>query len=69
LAIRQGHWKLIPAPGPATGKNKQKTLQTAELYNLAEDLTETNNLAAANPDEVRELTSLLNTIRESGRSR
>src|SRR6185436_10253352 len=68
LAIRLGPWKVIPAPAPATGKNKQKALQATELYNLAEDLTETNNLAAANPAKVKELTSLLNTIRESGRS-
>jgi hypothetical protein len=39
------------------------------LFNLADDLAEANNLAVKEPDKVKELTALLERIRESGRSR
>ena len=55
LAIRKGAWKWI-APGD-------------ELYNLTEDLSETENLAAIHPDKVKELSELLQQIRDKGRSR
>jgi arylsulfatase A-like enzyme len=44
-AIRVGDWKLV-----AAGKNS-----AWELYNLANDRTETRNLASDQPDKVREL--------------
>ena len=44
-AIRKGDWKLVSAK--SDGK--------WELYNLAEDRTETNDLAAQHPDKVKEL--------------
>jgi arylsulfatase A-like enzyme len=59
LAIRQGPWKLIPGPGEKGG----------ELYNLADDLAETKDLAAANPEKVKELAALLKQMQEAGRSR
>ncbi|WNH14428.1 sulfatase [Thalassobellus suaedae] len=43
-AIRHHDWKLIRFPD-----------RQAELYNLAEDIGETNNLAASNPEIVKEL--------------
>ncbi|MEW6303392.1 MAG: arylsulfatase [Verrucomicrobiota bacterium] len=46
-AIRQGDWKLV---APFRGD--------WELYNLATDRTEVNNLASAQPARVRELASL-----------
>ncbi|MEQ9289680.1 MAG: sulfatase [Cyclobacteriaceae bacterium] len=41
-AIRQGDWKLIRFPD-----------RPAELYNLNDDISEVNDLAAAQPDRVR----------------
>ena len=34
-----------------------------ELYNLQEDVGETNNLAASNPDKVKELLNMLDSWR------
>jgi hypothetical protein len=64
LAIRKSEWVLIPRP--IAGKNKKKV---DELYNLATDLTQSTNVAAENPEIVRELTILLKNVRESERSR
>jgi arylsulfatase A-like enzyme len=63
LAIRQGPWKLIPPSG------KKKAPKAAELFNLADDLGETKDLAAGNPGKVKELAALLRRVREGGRSR
>jgi arylsulfatase A-like enzyme len=60
LAIRQGRWKLIPAP--AAGGEHQ-------LYDLEADLAEQNNLAAQHPERVKELSDLLARLRSQGRSR
>jgi arylsulfatase A-like enzyme len=65
LAVRRGPWKLIPSPpGPAA-----KAGRSVELFNLADDLEERNNLAARYPEKVAELSALLDRVRESGRSR
>jgi arylsulfatase A-like enzyme len=71
LALRQGTWKLIPpAEGAKAKKNKKRgTGPDAQLYNLANDLGETKNVAAEHPDRVREMTAVLDRIREQGRSR
>jgi arylsulfatase A-like enzyme len=57
LAIRQGSWKLIFL---AKGK--------IELYNLQADLSETRNVAEANPGVVAKLTALMNKYIAEGRS-
>lgn len=62
LAIRKGDWKLIPV----TPNGQDGPLQ---LYNLKEDLRETNNLAGQHPEIVRELSELLAQLRQNGRSR
>jgi arylsulfatase A-like enzyme len=46
-AVSDGQWKLIV------------TAKTAELYNLSEDIGEKNDLAAQNPDLVRQLRAKL----------
>jgi arylsulfatase A len=57
-AVREGDWKLVHN-GPATDQNGRKTPQTQDfLSDLAEDVTETKNLAAQNPDIVARLTKL-----------
>jgi arylsulfatase A-like enzyme len=63
-AVRKGAWKLVPA-GPQQGGKARPP----ELYDLATDLSETTNLAEKNPDKVKELSALLETLRTSGRSR
>jgi len=57
LAIRQGPWKLIFL---RNGKR--------ELYNLQSDLSETRDVAGANPDVVERLTSLMRRYIAEGRS-
>ena len=47
-AIRMGDWKLV------RGNNRYKN-RTWELYNLAEDRCETNNLIEENPGKAKEL--------------
>ena len=63
-AIRQGQWKFIPA---AKGKNAKDAED--ELYNLANDLGESQNLATKNPEKVKELSSLLNQAMTQSRTR
>ena len=59
MAIRQGDWKLVKAPGIVANAenwgNGIVTTDGAELYNLAEDIGEKNNLAAKYPEKVKEL--------------
>jgi arylsulfatase len=50
-ALRQGDWKLV------TEKGKSKELPP-ELYNLADDPTELNDLSAHYPEKVKELATL-----------
>ena len=51
--MRQGDWKLI-----------WRTLlpSSVELYNLAQDPSEKNNLAAANPDKVAAMQQRLDAL-------
>ncbi|MBM3881365.1 MAG: arylsulfatase [Verrucomicrobia bacterium] len=60
-SLRQGPWKLVLAPDAQTGT-------AAHLYNLATDLGETTNLAAAQPQRVATLTALLEELIQNGRS-
>jgi arylsulfatase A-like enzyme len=59
FAIRMGDWKLVNAskskvfPGGLPGDHPD--LNQAELYNLARDIGEKNNLAAAEPEKLKEL--------------
>jgi arylsulfatase A-like enzyme len=70
-AIRVGDWKLVlrgnanddPADAPAAKGKKKQAASTSdddvELFNLADDLSETKNLAAQHPDKVRDLRARL----------
>jgi arylsulfatase A-like enzyme len=49
-AVRHGDWKLVAGNGG--------DLKNGELYNLADDIGESKNLAADRPDKVKELKSL-----------
>ncbi|MCW1914769.1 sulfatase-like hydrolase/transferase [Luteolibacter sp. GHJ8] len=62
LAVRKGDWKLVKsvADGNARGGAGKASVEEAKLYNLKDDIGEKNDLAAANPDKVKELTELWN---------
>ncbi|MDA1067970.1 MAG: sulfatase [Verrucomicrobia bacterium] len=47
-AIRVGDWKLLRNPGRGQGDDW-------ELYNLATDISESNNLASSNPSKLKEM--------------
>jgi arylsulfatase A-like enzyme len=73
LTIIKGDWKFIePGPGvklmintnTETGNDSQP-----QLYNMKSDIGERNNVAAQNPLIVKELTELLNKIKETDNSR
>ena len=58
MAIRKGDWKLVKtSEGPLrdTDPAVLRDLSTAGLYNLANDIGEKTNLAAAHPEKVKEL--------------
>jgi hypothetical protein len=61
LALRQGNWKLIL---PTANANDRP-----QLYNLADDLGESRNLAAKQPAKVKELSALFDRIRSSPTTR
>ena len=60
-AVRNGHWKFIPEPAPDNNLPVQ-------LYNLADDLGETQNLAGKMPEKVAEMKALLERLITKGRS-
>ncbi len=61
MAIRRGDWKLVKTrDGPLVDVDPSalRDLSDAGLYDLAEDIGETRDLAAKRPDKVEELTDL-----------
>jgi len=73
LSLIKGNWKYIqPHKGPKINRNVNIELGNdlnPQLYNLADDLGETNNLAAEHPGRVKELADLLEQIKQAGRTR
>jgi arylsulfatase A-like enzyme len=63
MAVRAGDFKLVrydtTADGVAAGRKAGTS--PVKLYNLRDDLGETKDLAAAQPDKVKELQALWNT--------
>jgi len=74
FAIRRGKWKLElcadsggwSAPRPGTPASQK--LPPVQLYDLATDIAETNNVQAAHPEIVAQLTKLLEKYAADGRS-
>ena len=58
MAIRMGDWKLVKTHEGPLGDDPAvlSDLSGAELFNLADDIAEARNLAASQPQKVRELT-------------
>ena len=77
-AIRDGDWLLIEARhGYVSSRNKdweakhgysEDNKQPIELYNLASDIGQRNNVAADHPEQVSKLKEVLSQIREQGYS-
>jgi arylsulfatase A-like enzyme len=58
MAIRQGDWKLVKTQDGALREGTFDTIDSladAQLFNLANDISESKNLAAAEPAKAREL--------------
>ncbi|MFV0346680.1 MAG: sulfatase family protein [Bacteroidales bacterium] len=74
FAIRKGDWKLILCPGsggwsyPSPKKSKELNLPPFQLYNLADDPGEQNNLIDKHPEVEQELKTLLTEYVKNGRS-
>lgn len=67
-AVRSGSWKYIAAAGSGGwGKGGDQT-QPVQLYNLADDIGETKNLAATMPEKVTAMQALLEKLITDGRS-
>jgi len=61
MAVRGGDWKLVKTrDGPLVDVDPSvlRDLSSAGLYNLAEDIGETRDLAAERPDKAKELADL-----------
>jgi arylsulfatase A-like enzyme len=74
FAIRKGSYKLIFAPGsggwsyPIPGKDDVSGFPEFQLYDLAADPSESKNILADHPNIVNELTQLMVSYIENGRS-
>jgi arylsulfatase A-like enzyme len=71
-ALRCGDWKLIASASGSGGFNKsQPALEPATpvlLFNLADDLGETKNLAAEQPERVAAMKAIMERLITDGRS-
>lgn len=73
FALRVGDWKFLE-PNANAGYGKAKANPNAgaknppapQLFNLATDLSETNNLAAAQPQKLAEMIAQLEKVRRAG---
>jgi arylsulfatase A-like enzyme len=69
FGIRQGAWKLITGPGGYGRGPKPDKPAEPQLFDLADDLAETKNVATEHADLVRQLKELLATQSQAGRTR
>ncbi|HUT25298.1 MAG TPA: arylsulfatase [Sumerlaeia bacterium] len=70
FAVRQGPWKLILGRGSGgwTKGDRGEDLPPGQLYNMAENPSETENLYTMRPDMVERLTAILEKYKREGRS-
>ena len=71
LALRIGNWKVLSyaTAKPIKALTYQKPKGKYELYNLAEDPSERNNLAQQHPERLKRMLARLESIKQAGRSR
>jgi arylsulfatase A len=62
-AVRSGTWKLHLALAGSQPAGKKKGQAQPQLFNLEADIGESNNVAAAHPDVVRQLQELAGSMR------
>lgn len=67
-AVRLGSWKYIPGSGSGGWGTGGDQSQPVQLYNLADDLGEVRNLAAAMPEKVAEMKAMHERVITNGRS-
>lgn len=67
-SLRDGSWKYIAAPGSGGWSKGGDQSQPLQLYYLAEDLGETRNLAASQPEKLAQMAELLEKLISNGRS-
>ena len=73
LSIIKGEWKYIE-PGPGEKFKVNTSTETGndtlpQLYNISSDIGEKYNVAPQNTEVVKELTELLQKIKDDGRTR
>jgi arylsulfatase A-like enzyme len=71
FAIRQEKWKLVFAASAGRESNAEdapESKSSVQLFNLEEDISETTDLSAENPEVVEKLTALLEEQISKGRS-
>ena len=57
--LRHGDWKIV-----RMGKRKEFGPSKWELYDLSEDISEENNLAQSNPEQLEELIKIWETMND-----
>jgi arylsulfatase A-like enzyme len=67
-AVRLGQWKYIPARGSGGWGKGGDQSQPIQIYDLANDIGETRNLAAKQPERVAQMQALLEKLIVQGRS-
>jgi arylsulfatase A-like enzyme len=74
FAIRQKNWKLCLCAdsggwsSPRPNSPETKNLPSIQLFDLAKDINEKNNVAAKYPEKIEEMQKTLETIINNGRS-
>jgi arylsulfatase A-like enzyme len=69
FAIREGDWKLVLGKGGGGfWQRGERTTDSVQLYDLARDPGETENVSERHPEIVERLSARLEHYRESGRS-
>ena len=70
FAIRKGEWKLIlsKSAGGGWSKTSGATGKVVQLYNLADDPSETKNLEDSHPEKIKELVADLAEAFRNGRT-
>lgn len=71
VALREGPWKYIQSRSAKKKANKAsaKSSPAGELYNLDEDIAETNDVLSQHPEIVSRMEKRIREIVESGRTR
>jgi arylsulfatase A-like enzyme len=67
-AVRLGQWKYIPARGSGGWGKGGDQSQPIQIYDLANDIGETKNLAAKQPERVAQMQALIEKLIVQGRS-